>query len=59
MSKKAVIVPKHKWCVIQDYVEADFESHTNFVSFPTRDLARALESFGDIRKVTKIVYYYE
>lgn len=55
MSKKAVIVPNHKWVAINDN---DY-CGVFFYTFPTRNDARANSDIGKVRKVTKIVYYWE
>lgn len=58
MSKKAVIVPKHKWGIVE---VADFHEQIKFHLRHSRSSARiAAQATGlPVRKVTKIVYYYE
>lgn len=58
MSKKSVIVPKHKWVTVEyDPYFPDVKFH----AFDNRKKARrwARNIGGTVRKVTKIVYYYE
>lgn len=63
MSKKAVIVPKWQWAIVEHFAnekDIDHEFKVNF--FLTRENARRENSFtkqGSVRKVTKIVYHYE
>ena len=62
MSKKAVIVPKHAWTVVKELEDEMLGCSSTFLYHrSSRQKARYSNAFigGTVRKVTKIVYYYE
>lgn len=63
MSKKAVIVPTNKWCSIVNTKDNGIRlENYHFIMCKSRKQARdnaKIEPVGTVRKVTKIVYYYE
>ena len=62
MTKKTVIVPKHAWTVVKELGDERIGCSATFLYHRgSRQKARYSNKFigGAVRKVTKIVYYYE